>query len=241
MKAMIFAAGLGTRMRPFTDIHPKALVMVGGKTLLQRNIEYLASYQITELIINVHHFPGQIIRLLSDRQGFGSSITISDESDELVDTGGGLKKAAWFFEGSLEPFVVINCDILTDMNLGAMIGQHKKYQPEATLAVSSRSSTRNFLFDGDGLLCGWSNSGTGEKKMSREVKNYSPMAFSGIHVISPSIFSLSRMEGKFSMVDWYLELAARYPIQAFDHTGARFIDVGRPESVAKAEEDFKEK
>ncbi len=238
MKAMIFAAGLGTRLKPFTDEHPKALVVINGKTLLQRNIEYLASFGIKNVIINVHHFAGQIQQALAKNKGFGSNITISDESDTVLETGGGLKNAGWFFKDSNDPFVVINTDVLTDMNLKAMISEHIHLNPIATLAVTTRHTSRYFLFDEMPNLCGWRNEKTGEQKMSREANKFYSKAFSGIHVISPKIFSLIKMEGKFSIVDVYLELAKTYAITAFDHSNTKFIDVGKPESLAKAEELF---
>ena len=238
MKAMILAAGLGTRLKPFTDKHPKALVVINGKTLLQRNIEYLARFGIKDVIINVHHFADQIQKTLAKNKGFGSNMTISDESDAVLETGGGLKKAGWFFKDSDEPFVVINVDVLTDMNLKAMINEYLHLNPIATLAVTTRHTSRYFLFDEMPNLCGWRNEKTGEQKMSREANKFYPKAFSGIHVISPKIFSLIKMEGKFSMVDVYLELAKTYAITAFDHSHTKFIDVGKLESVAKAEELF---
>jgi len=239
MKAMILAAGLGTRLKPFTDKHPKALAIVNGKTILQRNIEYLASYGIKEVIVNVHHFANQITDLIETNDGFGSAITFSDETNEVLETGGGIKKAAWFFENDDEPFVVMNVDILTDMNLEQMILQHKKNNPLATLAVTSRVTSRYFLFDDLNHLCGWTNQKTGERKISRESKNYILKAFSGIHIISPKIFALVKMEGKFSMVDVYLELAKTHDITAFDHSDSKFIDVGKPESILKAENLFR--
>ena len=238
MKAMILAAGLGTRLKPFTDEHPKALVVINGKTLLQRNIEYLAKFGIKDVIINVHHFPEQIKKTLEKNKGFGSKITISDESDTILETGGGLKKAGWFFKDSDQPFVLMNVDVLTDMNLKAMIDEHKNLQPVATLAVTTRHTSRYFLFDEMPNLCGWRNEKTGEQKISREANKFYLKAFSGIHVISPKIFSLIKMEGKFSMVDVYLEIAKAYAITAFDHSNTKFIDVGKPKSIAKAEELF---
>jgi len=238
MKAMILAAGLGTRLKPFTDEHPKALATVKDKTLLQRNIEYLANFGIKEVIINVHHFPEQIKEILEKNKSFGSKVTISDESDEILETGGGLKKAAWFFNDGNQPFVVMNVDVLTDMNLKAMIDEHNNLQPLATLAVTTRHTSRYFLFDEMPNLCGWKNEKTGEQKISREATKFYPKAFSGIHVISPKIFSMIKMEGKFSMVDVYLEIAKTYAIGAFDHSNTKFIDVGKPESIAKAEEIF---
>ena len=238
MKAMILAAGLGTRLKPFTDNHPKTLALVNGKTLLQRNIEYLAGFGIKDVIVNAHHFANQIIELIKKNKGFGSNITISDESDAILETGGGLKKAGWFFSDSNLPFVLINADVLTDMDLGAMIAQHKKLLPIATLAVTSRKTSRYFLFDEMPNLCGWKNEKTGEQKISREASKFSQKAFSGIHVISPKIFSLMKMSGKFSMVDVYLELAKTQAITAYDHSNTKFIDVGKPASILKAEELF---
>lgn len=238
MKAMILAAGLGTRLKPFTDKHPKALAIVNGKTILQRNIEYLASFGIREVIVNVHHFADQIIDLIKANNGFGSVITFSDETREVLETGGGIKKAARFFEKDEAPFIVMNVDILTDMNLEQMMLQHKKSNSIATLAVSSRITSRYFLFDEKDHLCGWKNENTGEQKISRESKNYVQKAFSGIQVLSPKIFDLIKMEGKFSMVDVYLDLAKTQDITAFDHSGSNFIDVGKPESILKAERIF---
>jgi len=238
MKAMILAAGLGTRLKPFTEHHPKALAVVNDKTILQRNIEYLASFGIKDIIINVHHFAEQVIFFVEKNNGFGSNISFSDERDEVLETGGGIKKAARFFEKQNEPFVVMNVDVLTDMNLAAMISLHKTKSPMATLAVSSRQTSRYFLFDEFNLLCGWKNVKTGEQKISRKSSKYIEKAFSGIHVISPEIFSLIKSEGKFSMVDVYLELAKTQAIQAFDHTGSKFIDVGKPESILRAAQIF---
>ena len=238
MKAMILAAGLGTRLKPFTDKHPKALVAINGKTFLQRNIEYLASYGIKDVIINIHHFPEQIKKLLKKNNDFGSNISISDESDAVLETGGGLKKASWFFNDTNEPFVLMNVDVLTNMNLQSMVDEHNHLRPIATLAVTTRYTSRYFLFDEMPHLCGWKNEKTGEQKISREAKKFYSKAFSGIHVISPKIFSMIRMEGKFSMVDLYLEIAKAHAIGAFDHSNTKFIDVGKPESIAKAEELF---
>ena len=236
---MILAAGLGTRLKPFTDKHPKALVAINNKTLLQRNIEYLASFGIKDVIINVHHFAEQVINFIKKNNGFGSNVTISDESDEVLETGGGLLKARWFFEDTDEPFVLINADILTDMDLDAMINQHKKTSSVATLAVTARQSTRYFLFDEAQDLCGWKNEKTGGQKMSKEATYLFPKAFSGIHVISPAIFSLIKYRGKFSMVDAYLDIAVTHAIKCFDHSNSKFIDVGKPESIAKAEGMFR--
>ena len=235
MKAMILAAGLGTRLKPFTDQHPKALALVNKKTLLQRNIEYLTGFGITDVIVNVHHFAVQIKGEIKTKNGFGSNVEISEE-DEILETGGGLVKASWFFDK--EPFVLMNADVLTDMDLGAMVHQHLLNKPLATLAVTNRKTSRYFLFDEFDNLCGWKNEKTGEQKMSADIKVASQKAFSGIHVISPEIFSLIKQKGKFSMVDVYLDLAKTQNIMAFDHSNSKFIDVGKPESIAKAAKLF---
>lgn len=236
---MILAAGLGTRLKPFTDKHPKALAIVNGKTILQRNIEYLASFGVKEVIVNVHHFADQIIDLIKTNNGFGSAITFSDETNEVLETGGGIKKAEWFFEKEKEPFAVMNVDVLTDMDLNKMLQQHNKNKPLATLAVTSRFTSRYFLFDEMNHLCGWKNEKTGEQKISRETKKYIQKAFSGIHIISPKIFPLIKFNGKFSMVDVYLDLAKTQMIEAFDHSNSKFIDVGKPESIINAENMFR--
>ncbi|MEP7253448.1 MAG: sugar phosphate nucleotidyltransferase [Ginsengibacter sp.] len=238
MKAMILAAGLGTRLKPFTDSNPKALAVINGKTILQRNIEFLAGFGIRDLIINVHHFANEIREFLKANENFGSTITISDESDEVLETGGGLKKAGWFFEEETVPFVLMNVDVLTDIHLRTMIDQHNKLKPLATVAVTNRKTSRYFLFDEVNYLCGWRNVKTGEQKISREASKYTQKAFSGIHVVSPKIFSSMYLEGKFSMVDLYLDLATSHTIMAFDHNNSKFIDVGKPESIEQAEKLF---
>ena len=237
MKAMILAAGLGTRLKPFTEQHPKALAVINGKSLLQRNIEYLTSFGVTDIIVNVHHFPDQITNAIKNNNGFGSNVSISDERDEVLETGGGLMKARKFLEGS-EPFVLMNVDILTDMDVSKMAEQHVASKALATLAVTNRKTNRYFLFDELETLCGWRNNKTGEQKIRREAAKYIQKAFSGIHIISPAIFSLIKMKGKFSMVDVYLDLCKTHTISGFDHSISKFIDVGKPESIAIAEEIF---
>lgn len=236
-KAMIFAAGLGSRLKPWTDHHPKALAVVNGKSLLQRNIEYLQKHNIREVIVNVHHFADQVIDTITKNKGWGSEVTISDESDEVLETGGGLKKAAWYFENTID-FVVMNADILTDMDLSAMITQHRQEKLLATLAVSSRDTSRYFLFDEKNILSGWRNVKTGEERISRNAGALTQKAFSGIHVINAGLLQLIKQEGKFSMVDVYLDLAKEHIISSYDHTGKQLVDVGKPESIAKAEAIF---
>ena len=232
MKAMIFAAGLGTRLKPFTDHHPKALAEVSGKTLLEHTIRYLQKFGIEDVIVNVHHFAGQIEAAINDNSGYGSWVTISDEREAVLETGGGLQKAAWYFEGD-EDFVVINVDVLTNLDLGKMITYHQENDATATLAVMKRNSSRQLLFDKEMTLCGWTNNATGEQKISREVSDIDPFAFSGVQVLSPRILNMP-FQGKFSMIDVYLHFAKTETIKGFDHTGNIFIDVGKPESLEKA-------
>jgi NDP-sugar pyrophosphorylase family protein len=238
MKAMIFAAGLGTRLKPFTDDNPKALAIVNGKTLLERNVRFLQEAGITDVVINVHHFPHKIIDLLQDNNGFGSNVTISDETTELLETGGGLKKAAHYFEGEKD-FVVMNADVLTTLHLSSMIAAHQNSNAIATLAVMKRASSRQLLFDDSMTLCGWQNNATGEQKLPRQAPQLTPMAFSGIQIVSASLLADVPFTGKFSMIDVYLYHAGKNIIKGYNHTGDIFIDVGKPESVEKAANYFR--
>jgi MurNAc alpha-1-phosphate uridylyltransferase len=234
-KAMIFAAGLGSRLKPWTDNHPKALAEVNGKSLLQRNIEYLQHYGIKDVVVNVHHFAEQVIDALQSNNGWGSKVTISSEVDEVLETGGGLLKASTMLSGE-QPIVLMNVDILTDLNLDALIGYHQEKKPLATLVTSDRKTSRYFLFDEGNNLCGWKNIHSGEVKSAQLLKGDEiQKAFSGIHVIEPRIFSLIKQTGKFSIVDVYLDLMSRETIKSFDNSGNSFIDVGKPESIEKAE------
>jgi MurNAc alpha-1-phosphate uridylyltransferase len=237
MKGMILAAGLGSRLKPWTNKHPKALAIVNGKSLLQRNVEYLQQYKIYEVIINVHHFADQVINAIEQNKAWGSNITISDETDFVLETGGGLKKAAFYLKDS-SSFVLMNCDILTDLDLSKLISNHQKQNPLATLAVTNRKTSRYFLFDNNNELCGWRNVATGEERISRPASSYNQKAFSGIHLLSNRIFDVMQQEGKFSMIDVYLSVAAAEKINCFDHSYSKFIDVGKPESIVKAEELF---
>lgn len=235
-QGMIFAAGLGTRFKPWTDQHPKALAVINGKSLLQRNIEFLQQAGIFQVVVNVHHFADQVLKALQENDGWGSTIRISDETDALLETGGGLKKATPLFEPG--PLVVINSDILTDLDLPAMIRFHEEEAPLATLAITNRVTSRYFLFDEANNLCGWRNTKTGEEKISRVADPLIPKAFSGVHIISQELLGLITQEGKFSIVDVYLELAKTKTIKGFDHSYSKFIDVGKPEAVAQAEALF---
>jgi NDP-sugar pyrophosphorylase family protein len=239
MKAMVLAAGFGTRLKPFTDHHPKALAVVNGKTLLQHNIEYLQRFNIYDVIVNVHHFAEQIIQVIKKNNGWRSNVAISDETDAILETGGGLKRATWYFKEE-ENFILMNTDILTDMPLNEMLIFHEKNKSLATLATTTRETSRYFLFNAENVLCGWQNIKTGETRIERNEKDMHPKAFSGIHIISNKIFDLMKQrELKFSMVDVYLNLCAAHKILSFDHSSSKFIDVGKPESLKIAQELFK--
>ncbi len=237
--ALLFAAGLGTRLKPFTNEHPKALAQVNGKTLLQHNIQYLQSFGINKVIVNVHHFANQIIDIVNENNGWGSSVLISDETSEVLETGGGLMKAIPLFDDA-ENIVIMNVDILTDLNIQQMFQQHINTNALATLAVTNRTTSRYFVFNNQNRLCGWINTKTNELKGIKifDETQHTKLAFSGIHIINKKMFSLIKQQGKFSMVDVYLDLMKDNFINAFNHSQDKFIDVGKPESIAIAEEMF---
>ena len=237
MKGMIFAAGLGTRFKPWTDKHPKALALVNGKSLLQRNVEYLQQYNITEVVVNVHHFADQITAAIKENNGWGSKIHISDETNEVLETGGGLLKARNLLEGD-EPFVTVNADILTNLNIKRLLDYHKDYKPLISFGVTNRKTSRYFLFDEYDRLCGWRNKKTSDEIIAIPKKNLVERAYSCVVVFEPRIFSFIQQRGKFSLVETYLSLAKDHLILGYDHTGDKFADVGKPESVAEAEALF---
>ncbi len=252
MKAMIFAAGLGTRFKPWTDTHPKALALVNGRSLLQHNIEYLQRFNISDVVVNVHHFADQIIEVVQKNNGWGSNIMISDETNEVLETGGGLLKAKTLLKGN-EPFVTLNVDILTDLNIADLIAFHQDKKALISFGITNRKTSRNFLFDGYNRLCGWRNTNTGEEKgplleLRSQPSLHSvapegggtkhPMAYSCVVVFQPEIFELIPQRGKFSLVETYLSLAADHPIYGYDHSGDKLVDVGKPESIAIAEKLF---
>jgi N-acetyl-alpha-D-muramate 1-phosphate uridylyltransferase len=236
---MIFAAGLGTRLKPFTSEHPKALAMVNGKSLLQRNIEYLQQYGIREVVVNVHHFPDQIRQAVEGNQGWGSTIHISDESDEVLETGGGLVKARHLLEGDV-PFLTLNVDILTNLNINRLLSFHQQEKPLISFGITNRSTSRYFLFDEKNHLRGWTNTKTGEEKIPGHPPTgpLHPMAYSCVVIFEPTIFSLIRQQGKFSLTEVYLDLCTEHTIAGLDHSGDLLTDVGRPESILEAEKVF---
>jgi len=231
---MIFAAGLGTRLKPFTDYHPKALAEVSGITLLELAVKKLITAGINDIIINVHHFPEQIIDFLQQKNNFGINIITSDESDQLLDTGGGLKKASWFFNDN-KPFIAYNVDVFSDIDLGLLYHTHIQSNAVATLAIRHRDTARYFLFNENNHLCGWKNIKSGEQKISKgNPENLSPLAFSGIQILHPTIFHLITEEGKFSMTDVYIRLATYHNITGFIHDSGIWMDLGRTENLEEA-------
>lgn len=240
MKALIFAAGLGSRLRPLTDKIPKALIPIGGKPMLEHVILKLKHSGFTEIVVNIHHHGQQIIDYLENMDNFGIRIHISDERDCLLDTGGGIKHARKFLDGN-EPFLVHNADILSDVDLKQLYEQ--QHGSMATLLVSQRESSRCLFFDKENRLHGWQNRETGEVKSP--YPDFSPgmynrYAFSGIHVISPEIFEwMDEWEGKFSIIDFYLSICAKANIQAYPLKSLQLLDIGKPETVIKAEEWLK--
>ena len=237
MKAMIFAAGKGTRLKPITNTIPKALVKVNGIPMLQRVIQKLIQSGVDEIIINVHHFANQIIEFLKENGHFGIRIEISHEEDELLDTGGGLKKASWFFKDK-KPFILHNVDILSDIDLAKMLKYHQQAKALATLAVRERESSRYFLFNHHNRLCGWQNLKTGEIINHNPSDKIKKLAFSGIHIINPEILDYWPGLSKFSIVKTYLDLSQNHPIVAFPHNQDYWFDMGKPDNLKKAEAFF---
>ena len=239
MKAMIFAAGLGTRLKPLTDHMPKALVPVAGKPMLEHVILKLIAAGFNEIVINVHHFANQIIDFLNEKENFGITIHISDETDCLLDTGGGIKKAASFFTDG-EPFLVHNVDILSNTDLKSLYDYHISSNNDATLLVSNRKTVRYLLFDTQQRLCGWINKDTMQTKPNEFIynsKEHREYAFSGIHVISPTLLKSMENEwiGKFSIMDFYLESCQKVQLGGYIMEDLKLIDIGKPETLKQAE------
>ncbi len=231
MKAMILAAGLGTRLQPLTNIKPKALVEVGGIPLLEIMIKKLIGFGFNEIIVNVHHFADQVIEFLERKSNFNIRIEISDEREELLNTGGGIKKAAWFFNDEKD-FLVINVDVITDIDLALLMEYHRTKKALVSIAVRDRETQRYFLFDKSMRLCGWKNKKSGERRVMRgEIGNLNSFAFSGIHVINPKLFPLIEKEGSFSIVDLYLDTAIDHKIYGYRHDDDNWMDVGKKEQL----------
>lgn len=243
MKAFLLAAGLGTRLKPFTDHHPKALATVNGKTVLEWNINKMQKFGINEFVINVHHFPEQIIEFLEENNGFGSRYFISDESEALLETGGALLHAKSFLQNT-DHILMMNVDIISNIDLKQLIQFHLVHQPLATLAVQKRNSSRQLLFKENDreelVLKGWKDVNKGIYKPeliadSLELESMQEMAFSGIQIINTDIYTELTHTGKFSIIDAYLDIMTRRPILGYDHSGDIMLDIGSMEKLAEAE------
>ena len=237
MQAMIFAAGLGTRLKPLTEKIPKALVRVGDKTLLERVINKLKGAGTDKIVVNVHHFSNQIIDYLRRNDNFGVEILISDESDKLLDTGGGIKKASSLLSKT-SPVLIHNVDILSNVNLKSFY--ESNLNNDATLLVSKRKTKRYLLFDSDMRLVGWTNIETGEVKSpytDLQPSKYKKYAFSGIHLFSPKLFGyMNDFPDKFGIIDFYLDICAKANIKGYLKEDLKLMDVGKLDTLSQAEE-----
>ncbi len=234
MKAFILAAGLGTRLQQYTSDKPKALVELGGITLLERAIRKVSELEVSEIILNIHHYGDKIVDFLHQNQNFNLPVSISDESDLLLDTGGALLKAQNLL-GTSEPFLLYNVDVLCSLNLADLLAYHRKMKGIATLAVRSRETDRYLLFNPDMRLSGWRNIKTGEEKLTSEEKNLQNFAFSGIQIIEPSIFPMITETGKFSIIQMYLRLAKDHAIYGYHDKSSLWMDLGKPDQLMEAE------
>jgi len=248
MKAMILAAGLGTRLRPLTQDRPKALVEVGGYSLLEITLRRLREFGIREVIVNLHHFADMVAEYLKKNGNFGMRIELSRE-DVLLDTGGGLKKASWFFledsghaPGNVEqPFLVHNVDVISTIDLERMVQFHRENQALATLAVQDRETSRFLLFDGQNQLCGRQAGREQAPEIARPSRQVQALAFSGVHVIASRFLGMMAENGAFSIVQSYLRLAGHGErILAFRADEYYWRDLGRPENIAQAEADVEQ-
>lgn len=243
MRAMVLAAGLGTRLRPLTDHQPKALVEVAGRTLLEITLGRLRAAGVSEVIINVHHFAEMVLQYLRINNNFGMRIEISQE-DVLLDTGGGLKKAGWFFAegGSDEPFILHNVDVISRIDLGRMVERHTQRGALSTLAVQARETSRYLLFDDGMKLCGRRAGKDGKVEMARPAPEVQAFAFAGIHVISPRMIGLMTEDGVFSIIETYLRLVeAGQKISGFRADEYFWRDLGKLDQLQQAEEDWRKK
>lgn len=236
MKAMILAAGLGTRLKPLTEKKPKALVEVRGLPLIDILIHRLHHYGFTEIIINVHHFAEMLIAHLAKISLPGLRLEISREED-LLNTGGGLKKAGWFFDDG-KPFLLHNVDVLTDLDYKSLFNQHTEQDALTTLAVRRRKTNRYFLFDHSMKLCGWESVNPPKKRITQNTSGeLTRFSFMGIHVLSPKIFNHFSEDSSFSIVDTYLDLAGqKLPVYGYDGSGAIWLDVGKMNSLKHADQ-----
>lgn len=232
---MVFAAGLGTRLRPYTNDRPKALVTVNGMSLLEIQIRRLARFGAQRIVVNVHHFADLVEAEVEQLRGIGPELCISDERDFLLETGGGLKKAAELLQGS-SPILVVNVDILTTLDLHRLVQELERKDALAAMAVRDRETSRYLVWDQDLKLCGWENRKTGATRGQIPV-NAQSLAFSGIHAIRPEFLDLMAQKGKFSIIDTYLDLAPQHHIIGLRHDEDLWLDVGKPHNLELANTD----
>ncbi len=231
---MIFAAGLGTRLYPLTESRPKALIEIAGKTLLQRAVEKVSEAGFRDIVINIHHFGELIKDFLREKENFGLNIMISDETDQLLDTGGAILKASSLLEG-VDPVLIYNVDVLSNLNLEDLLNYHVNTGGIATLAVRNRKTSRYLLFDEEMRLGGWENISSGQEKIVRNSRLLKPFAFSGIQFIEPRIFDLITESNKFSLIALYLRLAESEDIYGFEDNSSLWMDLGKPDQLREAD------
>ena len=231
---MIFAAGLGTRLRPLTNDRPKALVEVKGTPLLEITIKKLIHFGVKEIIINVHHFAEKIEAFLQVHDNFGIRIILSHETMMPLETGGGLKKAAWFFDDG-KPFFVCNADILSNIDLKKMYDMHVSTGALATYAIQTRNTSRYMLHDTEGVMCGWMNTQTKRVRVGRPAEAMGMYSFSCFHVIDPDIFKTTPAEDFFTIIEWYLRICEAHLVMGYRHDDDIWCDIGKPETLAEAE------
>ena len=234
MKAMIFAAGLGTRLRPLTNDRPKALVEVKGTSLLEITIKKLIHFGVTDIIINIHHFSEKIQDFLRKNDNFGIRIVTSHEAEKPLETGGGLKKAAWFFDDG-KPFFICNADILSNINLKKMYDTHIESGALATYAIQTRDTSRYMLHNTEGVMCGWMNTKAKTVRMGRPAGDLGMFSFSCFHVINPAIFKSTPSEEFFTIIEWYLRICNENLIMGYRHDEDIWCDIGSPETLKEAE------
>jgi len=244
MKAMVLAAGLGTRLRPLTDTRPKALVEIGGRTLLEITLTRLRAFGVNQVIINVHHLEDRITEYLAANHNFGMRVEVSSEA-VLLDTGGGLKKAGWFFLEDVqrrdEPFLLHNVDVISTIDLGQLVEVHKNRWALATLAVQTRDASRQLLFDAHFQLCGRRTGRDKDSEIVRPSPNLQGLAFTGIHVLSPRFLTLMTEQGVFSIIEVYLRLAGQGErIRGYRVDDSYWRDLGKPEQLQQAEQDYRQ-
>ncbi len=235
MNAMIFAAGLGSRLRPLTDNKPKALVEIQGKTMLELALRKMERSGITKVVVNIHHHREQMLRFLNNFHSENMEILISDEKKHLLDTGGGLLKARPLFNAN-EPVLLYNVDIITNAKLSDFINDHQKEKPLVSLMVKKRPTSRHLLFDNDMQLVGWQNNQTGEKIICRPSQAFNPFGFQGIHIVSPQIFDLIHQKGAFPIMSTYLHLAKNHIFRGIESKNDIWFDIGTPEKFRETEQ-----